>query len=158
MTRASSRRAAKQQAHSNAMNETTGTRRVRRTRDAALKARNGNPLQVLLANRMIELGGDTPLTLQDVVDRAGKRDGYPRISKPTVGNILMGRTTQLRPETIKALAKALRLDEADISRAIDLASDVSLELPAKLRRALTADEFRALVAFGEHLVASRQRG
>lgn len=136
----------------------TETRRPRRTRDAALKARNGNPLQVLLANRMIELGGDTPLTLQDVVDRAGKRDGYPRISKPTVGNILMGRTTQLRPETIKALARALKLDEAEISRAIDLSTDVSLELPAKLRRSLTADEFRALVAFGEHLVASRQRG
>lgn len=124
---------------------TTTTRRGRgrpARGELAATITSGNPLQLLVRDRMLALGkGDTALSLAQVVARAGTKtvteDGQrrrqPRLSKATLSLILHGKIVNLRPATVDALAKALDLETATLRKAIDQTRDVTYELPARAR-------------------------
>lgn len=112
----------------------------------------GNPLQLLIARRMVELGVDgKPLSLAQVVARSGKRGGRPRVSKPTVSNVVSGKAVKLQPDTVEGLAKALDLAPATIEAAISQAVTVQMTVPGRLQR-LSPEAWHQLMEFGDYLL------
>ena len=104
---------------------------------------SGNPLQLLVRDRMLALGPEgTSLSLAQVVERAGtktvveagQRRRTPRLSKATLSLILHGKIVNLRPATVEALAKALEVPAETLQRAIDQTRDVKFELPDRAKK------------------------
>lgn len=124
----------------------------RRHNPAALNTTSGNPLQLLIAQRMDTLGDGKPMTLREVEERSGRSGGKFRVSRSTVSNVLNGKAVKLTPETITGLSRALQLDETLIEQAINQTVALTLELPSKLRR-LSPEGWRDLLEYGEFLLS-----
>src|SRR4051812_33353721 len=125
----------------------------RRHNPAVLNTTSGNPLQLLLARRMAELGQrGKPMTLREVEEKSGRVAGKFRVSRSTVSNVLNGKAVKLTPETITGLSRALQLDETLIEQAIDQTVALTLELPSKLRR-LSPEGWADLLEYGEFLLS-----
>lgn len=125
----------------------------RRRNPAALNTTSGNPLQLLIAQRMTYLGkAGRPLTLREVEERSGRVSGRFRVSRSTVSNVLNGKAVKLTPETITGLGRALELEEDLIEQAINQTVALTLDLPAKLRK-LSPDGWRDLLEYGEFLLS-----
>jgi hypothetical protein len=114
--------------------------------------REGNPIQVLVSQRMRDLGDGHPLSLTAVVARAGYRNGRPRIAKATLSNLLRGATIKLRPDTVTALAVALELDRATVDAAVRQARErLTIRVPDRLRD-LSPEGWSRFVAYGDYLL------
>lgn len=154
MTSASDSARPKRRSQSTAMTGKT----ARRRRAPGLPAptiTHGNPLQLLLAQRIRELGErdqGAQLSYQQVVDRGADRRGRPRFSKATFGNILNGKTTRLTDPVIEALAQALEVDEDTVRQAAKQASTTKMELPARVRR-LSPEAWEKLLSYADYLLA-----
>lgn len=114
-------------------------------------ATTGNPLQLLVAQRITELGNGKPLTLRQVEEQSGRSHGAYRVSRSTVSNILRGRVVKLTPETITGLARALKVDEALIVQAISQTTALTMALPAKLKK-LSPEGWKTLLEYGDYLL------
>ena len=151
MTRMKDERPAMSKAHSRTV--ITEEKTDRRRQPAALNTTSGNPLQVLLANRMMQLGADgKPMTLRQVEERSGKTQGRYRVSRSTVSNVLNGKAIKLTPETITGLARALEMDGQLIEQAIEQTQALTMDLPGKLRK-LSPEGWADLLAYGEFLLS-----
>jgi len=155
MTNVSDGKLRRKRSQSDAMTGNTTTRR-RAPGVRQPEITSGNPLQVLLSQRMRELGDGTPLSYQQVVDRGKDKRGRPRFSKPTVGNILNGKTTRLSDDTIEGLAIALDVDAQLIRDAARQATQVKMALPARAQQ-LSAEQWDQLVDYLDYLLATGKR-
>lgn len=154
MTAMKDERGSKIKAQSRTVTTTTGEKADRRHHPrGALNTTSGNPLQLLLAQRMMELGRDgKPLTLRQVEEQSGRVQGRYRVSRSTVSTVLNGKTVKLTPETITGFARALKLEEATIERAIEQATAMTMALPRRLRK-LSPEGWRDLLEYGEFLLS-----
>ena len=133
---------------------TTRTQRWRTRPSAADSVTHGTPLQLLLANAMKEQGADGhALSLQEVVDRAGTKNGRPRISKPTVSTVLRGLSVRLSEDSIAALSKALHLPPQQIRDAIEQSVQVTMDVPERMRK-LSPEAWGKLLEYGDFLLQS----
>jgi len=118
-----------------------------------LNARSGTPLQLLLAQAMINEGRDgQPLSLREIEQRTGRAGSATRLSRAAISKILAGHTTRLRPETIRGLSKALRLEEAQIVEAMEQSQKLTMELPKSLKK-LSPEGMQKLLEYGRFLLS-----
>lgn len=113
----------------------------------------GTPFQVLLKTRMTKLGEPgPPLSTHEVAARSGGL-----VSANTVSSLLRGKVASPSDQTIKALVKALEVDEARIRQAV-AGSDgtVTMTLPAKARN-LSPEAFAKLLDYLDFLIASERK-
>lgn len=152
MTRVSSRGHGNDRSQSDSVNTTKRGPGRPPVGYVALEVTSGNPLQVLVAQRMRDLGSPgQPLSMSQVVARSGKRGGKPGVSKPSVSNILAGRTVALQPQTIEGLARALDVEPRTIRLAIEQAAHIQMELPDRFTR-LSPEAWHQLVEYGNFLL------
>lgn len=103
---------------------------------------------------MKEQGADGhALSLQEVVDRAGTKNGRPRISKPTVSTVLRGLSVRLSEDSIAALSKALHLPPQQIRDAIEQSVQVTMDVPERMRK-LSPEAWGKLLEYGDFLLQS----
>lgn len=117
----------------------------------------GNPLQVVIRRRMIELGPDynddgRELSAAQVADIA--RAGGHTLSASTMTNIVgaKAKPARLRESVLEALAFALELDVETLRRAMNRAlAGVEMRIPTKLAKKITPEGWAELIAHAEYL-------
>lgn len=147
----------KSSSHSTAMTGTRTRRKLPGVRPPEITS--GNPLQLMLSQRMRELGEKEqgiPLSYQQVVDRGKDKKGDRRFSKPTIGNILNGKTTRLTDGVIEGIAQALDLDADQVREAARQSAQIQMTLPARAQR-LSPDQWQDLLWYMDSLLSRDKR-